>query len=281
MKQKHPVVEYGIIFLGTLLIGIAIKNIYDPVNLVTGGASGIAIIVKELFGVPLWLTNTILNVPLFITAYYMMGWQFMKRTLFATAMLSVILYLLPERAIIGDDLFLSAIFGGIITGIGTGLVFMVNCTTGGTDMLAALIQKKLPHYTTAQIMQVLDGLTVLAGASVFGIRAALYAIVSIFCLGKVTDGIIEGLKFSKQAYIISDRYQEIAQAVLERMGRGVTSLDAVGMYSGQKKQVLFCVVSRKEIVVLRQIVAEFDADAFLIVSDAREVFGEGFIESAR
>lgn len=281
MKQKHPVVEYGIILLGTLLIGIAIKNIYDPVNLVTGGASGIAIIVKEIFGVPLWLTNTILNVPLFITAYYMMGWQFMKRTLFATAMLSVILYLLPERAIIGDDLFLSAIFGGIITGIGTGLVFMVNCTTGGTDMLAALIQKKLPHYTTAQIMQVLDGLTVLAGASVFGIRAALYAIVSIFCLGKVTDGIIEGLKFSKQAYIISDHYQEIAQAVLERMGRGVTSLDAVGMYSGQKKQVLFCVVSRKEIVVLRQIVAEFDADAFLIVSDAREVFGEGFIESAR
>lgn len=281
MKQKHPVVEYGIILLGTLLIGIAIKNIYDPVNLVTGGASGIAIIVKELFGVPLWLTNTILNVPLFITAYYMMGWQFMKRTLFATAMLSVILYLLPERAIIGDDLFLSAIFGGIITGIGTGLVFMVNCTTGGTDMLAALIQKKLPHYTTAQIMQVLDGLTVLAGASVFGIRAALYAIVSIFCLGKVTDGIIEGLKFSKQAYIISDRYQEIAQAVLERMGRGVTSLEAVGMYSGQKKQVLFCVVSRKEIVVLRQIVAEFDADAFLIVSDAREVFGEGFIEAVR
>lgn len=281
MKQKHPVVEYGIILLGTLLIGIAIKNIYDPVNLVTGGASGIAIIVKELFGVPLWLTNTILNVPLFITAYYMMGWQFMKRTLFATAMLSVILYLLPERAIIGDDLFLSAIFGGIITGIGTGLVFMVNCTTGGTDMLAALIQKKLPHYTTAQIMQVLDGLTVLAGASVFGIRAALYAIVSIFCLGKVTDGIIEGLKFSKQAYIISDRYQEIAQAVLERMGRGVTSLDAVGMYSGQRKQVLFCVVSRKEIVVLRQIVAEFDADAFLIVSDAREVFGEGFIEAVR
>ncbi|MBS5283531.1 MAG: YitT family protein [Clostridiales bacterium] len=281
MKQKHPVVEYGIILLGTFLIGIAIKNIYDPVNLVTGGASGIAIIVKELFGVPLWLTNTILNVPLFITAYYMMGWQFMKRTLFATAMLSVILYLLPERAIIGNDLFLSAIFGGIITGIGTGLVFMVNCTTGGTDMLAALIQKKLPHYTTAQIMQVLDGLTVLAGASVFGIQAALYAIVSIFCLGKVTDGIIEGLKFSKQAYIISDRYREIAQAVLERMGRGVTSLDAVGMYSGQKKQVLFCVVSRKEIVVLRQIVAEFDTDAFLIVSDAREVFGEGFIEAVR
>lgn len=281
MKKMHPAADYAVITVGTFLIGFGIKNLYDPVNLVTGGASGIAIIMKELLNMPLWLTNAAVNVPLFIGAYYVMGWQFIKRTLYATAVLSAALYILPEWQLAGDDLFLSAIFGGILSGMGTGMVFLVNCTTGGTDMLAALLQKKMPHYTTARIMQVLDGLIVLAGATVFGVRTALYAVAAIFCLGKVTDGIIEGLKFSKQAYIISDYYQEIAEAVMERLGRGVTGLAGTGMYSNAEKKVLFCVVSRKEIVELRRIAAEFDPDAFLIVSDVREVFGEGFIENDR
>ena len=127
-------------------------------------------------------------------------------------------------------------------------------------------------------MQVLDGLIVVAGASVFGIRSALYALIAIFCVAKVTDGLIEGLKCSKQAYIISQHYREIAEAIMEQMGRGVTSLEARGMYSDQEKKMLFCVVSKKEIVRLKEIVAEFDSSAFVIVSDAREVFGEGFIE---
>ena len=193
-------------------------------------------------------------------------------------MLSVSLYVLPEASYLGSDLFLSALFGGIISGVGTGLVFLTSCTTGGTDLLAALIQKRLKHYTLAQIMQVLDGLIVVAGASVFGIRSALYALIAIFCVAKVTDGLIEGLKFSKQAYIISQHYREIAEAIMEQMGRGVTSLEARGMYSDQEKKMLFCVVSKKEIVRLKEIVAEFDSSAFVIVSDAREVFGEGFIE---
>ena len=145
-------------------------------------------------------------------------------------------------------------------------------------MLAALIQRKLRHYSIAQIMQVLDGMVVLLGAMVFGIRYALYALIAIYATSKVSDGILEGLKFSKQAYVISDSYQEIARAIMTRMDRGVTALDGVGMYSGQGKKVLFCVVSKKEIVTIREIVAEFDRKAFLIVTDVREVFGEGFIE---
>ena len=145
-------------------------------------------------------------------------------------------------------------------------------------MLAALLQRKFRQYSIAQIMQVLDAAVVLLGAAVFGIRYALYALIAIYAVSKVSDGLLEGLKFSKQAYIISDRYEEIAQAVMTRMERGVTAVDAVGMYSGEGKKMLFCVVSRKEIVVLREIVAEFDRRAFVIVSDVREVFGEGFIE---
>ena len=236
------------------------------------------VIAKELWSVPLWLTNTVLNIPLFAAGFFFCGWRFIKRTLFATVMLSVSLYVLPEASYLGSDLFLSALFGGIISGVGTGLVFLTSCTTGGTDLLAALIQKRLKHYTLAQIMQVLDGLIVVAGASVFGIRSALYALIAIFCVAKVTDGLIEGLKFSKQAYIISEHYREIAEAIMEQMGRGVTSIKARGMYSDQEKRMLFCVVSKKEIVRLKEIVAEFDSSAFVIVSDAREVFGEGFIE---
>lgn len=278
MKRRSTPAEYGLITAGTLLIGFAIKNIYDPVSMVTGGVSGLAIIAKELWSVPLWLTNTLLNIPLFAGGIFVMGWKFIKRTLFATVMLSVFLYVLPEGSYMGNDILLSALFGGIISGLGTGMVFLSSCTTGGTDMLAALMQKRLKHYTMAQIMQVLDGLIVLAGATVFGIPTALYALIAIFCVSKVTDGLIEGLKFSKQAYIISNQYKEIADAVMERMGRGVTSLEARGMYSNEEKKMLFCVVSKKEIVKIREIVSEFDPGAFVIVSDAREVFGEGFIE---
>ena len=278
LRKTNAAIEYGIIVLGTAIMAFAIKNIYDPVSMVTGGVSGLAIIFKEMWGVPLWLTNTLLNVPLFAAAYFIMGWKFIKRTLFATVLLSLFLYVLPVVNLTDSDMLLSALFGGILSGIGTGLLFLVGCTTGGTDMLAVLIQRAVPYYTVAQVMQVLDGMIVAAGALVFGIPAALYAMIAIFCLAKVTDGIIEGLKFSKQAYIISDQYEEVAQAVMGRKGRGVTSLEARGMYSGQEKKVLFCVVSKKELVELRQITAEFDPRAFMIVNDAREVFGEGFIE---
>lgn len=144
--------DYILIVAGTFLIGFAIKNIYDPVSMVTGGVSGLAIIAKELWSVPLWLTNTLLNIPLFAAGLFVMGWKFIKRTLFATVMLSVSLYILPEGSYMGNDILLSALFGGIISGVGTGMVFLTSCTTGGTDMLAALIQKRMKHYTLAQII---------------------------------------------------------------------------------------------------------------------------------
>ncbi|MCI8534178.1 MAG: YitT family protein [Hungatella sp.] len=278
MKKHSVYTDYLLILIGAFVMGFAIKNLYTPINLVTGGVSGIAIIMKNVSGIPLWITNTICNIPLFLAAWKMKGWQFIKRTLFATAALSVSLYVLPEKAFLTDDLVLTALFGGIVCGAGTGFVFLSQATTGGTDMLAALLQKKMRHYSIAQIMQVLDGMIVILGAAIFGIRYALYALIAIYATAKVSDGLLEGLKFSKQAYVISDYYQEIAQAIMTRMERGVTALDAVGMYSGEGKKMLFCVVSKKEIVKLREIVAEFDKKAFLIVTDVREVFGEGFIE---
>ena len=260
---KTELTCYAVIILAAFLMGFAIKNLYDPVNLVTGGVSGVAIIFKSLFDIPLWLTNTLLNIPLFLAAWRLKGWNFIKRTFIATVSLSVSLYVLPEMTIGGDDVFLSALFGGILSGVGTGILFAVHATTGGTDMLAALLHLKIRQYSVSQIMQVLDAMVVLAGASVFGLGSA---------------GILDGLNFSKLAIIISERSKEIAGSIMKNMERGVTAVKSVGMYSGTERDMLFCVVPRKEIVWLRDIVREYDKQAFLIVSDVKEVFGEGFIE---
>ena len=278
VRGKSPFRDYILILIGASIMGIAIKNIYDPIGLVTGGASGVAIILKKQFGVPLWLTNTAINIPLFAAAAKLKGWSFIKRTLLATVTLSVSLYVIPEMPFLMDDLFLTALFGGLITGAGAGIVFACQATTGGTDMLAAIIRRWLPHYTLAQILQVLDAAIVLIGAGIFGVTYALYALIAIYAVSKVSDGIIEGMKYSKVAYIISDKSEEIAAAILKELERGVTALDARGMYSGNRKDVLFCVVSRKEIAQLKELVVGHDAQAFVIVSDAREVLGEGFIE---
>ncbi len=279
MFKNRPVcVDYALIVAGAFIMGFAIKNMYDPVGLVTGGVTGIAIIVKNYTDIPLWLTNTVLNIPLFLVSWKLQGFTFIKRTAVATAALSLSLYVIPELPVAVDDMLLAGLFGGIVSGAGTGLVFLMQATTGGTDMLAALMRRKLKHYSIAQIMQVLDGLIVLAGAGVFGITSALYACIAIFMVSKVSDGILEGMKFSKQALIISDKSDEIARAILYRLDRGVTAVPAVGMYSGQERKMLFCVVSRKEIVRIRELVWEMDPKAFVIMSDVREVLGEGFIE---
>ena len=200
---KTELACYAVIIFAAFLMGFAIKNLYDPVNLVTGGVSGVAIIFKSLFDIPLWLTNTLLNIPLFLAAWRLKGWNFIKRTFIATVSLSVSLYVLPEMTIAGDDIFLSALFGGILSGVGTGILFAVHATTGGTDMLAALLHLKIRQYSVSQIMQVLDAMVVLAGASVFGLGSALYAMIAIYAVCRVSDGILDGLNFSKLAIIIS------------------------------------------------------------------------------
>lgn len=264
--------------LGTAIMAVAIKMVFDPANLVTGGVSGVGIIVKELADVPLWVTNTMLNIPLFAAAFFVKGWKFIRRTMVSTVGLSFFLFILPEINLQMDDIFLSALFGGVVSGVGTGLVFMARSTTGGTDLMAAVLQHYMRHLSVAQIMQVLDGAVVLAGAWIFGLQYALYAIIAVFVVAKMTDGILEGMKFSKLAYIISEKPDEISAAIMEGLGRGITGLDGRGMYSGNPKNVLICVVSKKEIVQVKDIVSKIDRQSFVIVTDAREVLGEGFIE---
>ena len=286
--KKLKYMDYLLIIVGTCLMAVAVISAFDKAGMVTGGFSGVAIIVKEWTeslvpgGIPLWITNMALNIPLFFLGMRIGGFQFVKKALVGELCLSFWLAVLPgcipDFNLAGNDLLLAAVYGGVIQGVGIGLVFLGQGTTGGTDMMAALIQRKMRHYSIAQIMQFIDGLVVVVGMYVFGVYKALYAIIAVYLVTKVTDGMIEGLKFSKGAYIITEKADQVSHMIINEMDRGVTGLKGVGMYSRQDKLMLFCVVNKKEIVTLKEKVDMIDPDAFVIVCDVREVHGEGFIE---
>lgn len=281
--KKPWYLEYLMIIIGTGLMATAITSCFDAAGMVTGGFSGIAIIVKAgtkgLYGngVPLWVTNLVLNVPVFILAAKIKGFSFVKKALMGDISLTVWLAVLPAWKL-SEDIFLAALYGGILQGVGIGLVFLGGGTTGGTDLLAAIIQKYMKHYSIAQVMQFVDGAVVVVGMYVFGVERALYAIIAVYLVTKVSDGIIAGLKFSKAVYIITDKPDEVSRMVMEDIDRGITGIRAKGMYSGNDKLMLFCVVGKKELVHLKEMIDEIDPKAFVIVGDAREVHGEGFIE---
>lgn len=284
IRKKNAFWDYMLIIVGTGSLAFAIQCMFDPIGLVTGGFTGLAIIVKDMTqgivpgGMPLWLTNILLNVPVFVLAYKVKGKAFVFRTAIGTFLLSAWLYVIPVIDLSQGDYFLAAIFGGALAGLGIGLILLSKSTTGGTDMVATVIQHYLKHYSIVQILQILDGLIVLIGLYVFGLYAGLYSIIAIFVSTKVSDMVMEGFKFSKAAFIITDKHEIVAKRILEDLDRGLTGLYAKGMYSGEDKCMLYCVVSPKEIVAVKEVVAEVDPHAFVIVSDAREVFGEGFLE---
>lgn len=281
--KKPWYMEYLLIIVGTALMATAITSCFDAAGLVTGGFSGIAILTKagtkSLYGngIPLWVTNLVLNIPVFLLAAKIKGVAFVKKALLGDLSLTVWLAVLPAWKLSGDFL-LVALYGGLLQGVGIGLVFLGGGTTGGTDLLAAIIQNFMRHYSIAQIMQFVDGAVVLVGMYVFGVERALYAIIAVYLVTKVSDGIIEGLKFSKSVYIITEKPDEVSRMVMEDLDRGITGISAKGMYSGQDKLMLFCVVGKKELVHLKEMIDEIDPNAFVIVGDAREVHGEGFLE---
>lgn len=178
--------------------------------------------------------------------------------------------------IVKQDYLMAALVGGLLNGTGIGLVFSQGASTGGSDLLSVLTAKILPGLSASERLILIDTLIVAAGVFIFGLEIGLYAVVAVFVTGKVSDAILDGLKFAKIAYIISDHPEEISEHILRELGRGLTGLEGQGMYSEKHKMVLMCVVSKKEAVLLKDIVKNADNEAFLILSEAKEVLGEGF-----
>jgi len=283
-KRIEAFRKYLIIVVGSFLMALAINLIYEPLGLVTGGLSGLAIVVKDITqiiwkgGVPVWLFTTIVNIPLFIVSIKILGLRTMLNVFIGTVTLIIALFIIPIYDFGFNDMLLSSVVGGAISGVGLGMVFSVSASTGGTDLLATLIHRYKRHISVPFILTFIDGAIILIGALVFGIGNALYAIIAVFISAKVSDGILEGLKFAKMAYIISDEYDKIAKEIMTTLDRGVTGLSSTGMYSNIDRKMLFCVVSKKEIVKITEIAKKIDPKSFVIVNDVREVMGEGFIE---
>jgi uncharacterized membrane-anchored protein YitT (DUF2179 family) len=276
-----------LLIIGTLLMAVAYKSIYDPAGMVTGGFSGIGIIIRQVSsqvipdGIPIWVTTTALNIPLFIAAYKIIGKRFVRQTLIGTLFLTIFLAILPATKLNSTDYLLAAVFGGAVCGIGIGMVLLSGATTGGTDMLSAVIHVYIRHHSIIRIMQILDGAIIAAGMLVFGLHVSLYAIIAIYVTSLVSDSILEGPKHARAVWIISDKYTEISAEVMHQLERGATALDANGMFSNSQKKVLLCVVAKKQVPRIKQIATEIDQRAFLIVGDVREVMGEGFVQNTQ
>ena len=273
---KKIIRSYSMITVGTFHMAIGTRLIYEPLSMVTGGFSGVGIILHSLFGIPVWATTFLLNVPLFILARKNHGREFLVKSLYAMLVFSAALALIPFTSVTEEDFLMAALLGGALHGIGLGLVFSAGSSTGGTDLLSAVLHPLFPVMRVANIMGIIDGLIVAAGMLIFGVRTALYSIVAVFVTSKIMDGVTAGMRYAKVVYIISDESRQIAEIIMGQLQRGVTALRGSGMYSGKEKQILMCVVSRREAVSMVKYVKEADHHAFVIVADAREVMGEGF-----
>lgn len=283
-RNRNRFLNGLLILVGTGLMAAAVNCVFEPMHLVTGGVTGIGIIVKEVTGniagnegIPLWVTNLVCNVPLFIFAFYLQGKRFLRRGLLSSIIFTVYLGVIPIANLPTQDALLNSLLGAVLMGTGLGLVFAVGSTTGGMDLLAILLQRRFRQFSDPQILAVLDGTVVLAGALIFGLEHALYALLAIFIVTRVSDSIMNGLKFSKAGYIISDQAMEISQQLMKELERGVTGIEMTGMHTGKHRTLLVCVVSRKQIVELKEIVFEIDPEAFVFVTDVSETVGEGFL----
>lgn len=279
--------EFLMIFVGATLLALGINWFTSPAGLVTGGISGVAIIVQELsskllgFAIPLWMTNYVLNIPLFIISIKQRGFGFAKKSLWAVTMVSFALWyteFLPKIMNPEGDLLLTAVFGGAIIGTGVGIVIKAGATTGGTDMLAAIIRYISPKMPIAKIMMMIDVVIILSGWFVFGSMKAMYAMIALVISTKVITMVLEGMHYARAAFIISEHHEEIAKEIMSKIPRGVTGINVTGKYTQENKEMLFVIVSQKEITKMRDLVKQIDEKAFVIITDVREVLGQGFIE---
>lgn len=281
MKQKIKI--YVLMTAGVVIAICGLNLFLVPNKIAAGGISGIATIIYYISAmkIPLWLSIAVLNVPLFVFGFKLVGRTFAIRTAYSLALFSALAGLIPipqPGDLFGNiDIFLGSLYGGVLMGAGIGLVVRCGGSTGGTDMAARILSSKAKNMSVGGLVFAIDFFVIAAAGIEFDPMHALYAIASLYVSSKLIDFITVGLNEAKAFYIISDKGDEIADMILKTMGRGVTSLCAKGVYSGKDRDVLLCVLKwRSEGPKLKSLVKSIDEHAFVIVADVKEVLGEGF-----
>lgn len=269
--------SYMMILIGSIVMALGIDLFLIPNKIAAGGLSGIGTVLFYLFNLPVGMTVLVMNIPLFLISWKVLGTSFGVKTLFATIALSLAIDAFSFLPAVTDDLFLSVLFGGALVGVGLGLIFKRDATTGGTDLAAAIIHKYIPFLSIGSLLLIIDAIVVVMAAAVFRqYELALYASVTIFITARVIDYIVVGINYTKAAYIISLQSDRISSRLLDELNRGVTELKGRGMFTGMDRPVLMCVLRSRDIPHLKKIVQEEDPEAFIFISDVREVLGEGF-----
>lgn len=282
--MKKPLllfVDYFIITIGTFLMAVGLVIFLEPYTIAPGGVTGLAIVIRKISGIPIDVTNLVVNIPLFIGGLIVLGKKFGIKTAYATLALSGFIRLIytffDALMLYTSDVLLVAIYGGVIMGVGIGLVFKSGGTTGGTDLAGAILHKYFPNISIAKLMMFLDLLIVFASGIVERkLETALYSTIALYILVKIADSIVENFNYAKEFIIISDKYEEIGKSIINNMQRGATVLKSQGLYTGKEKNVLLCIVSRAEVAGLKRLIQEIDENAFVTVNSVHEVMGEGF-----
>jgi uncharacterized membrane-anchored protein YitT (DUF2179 family) len=267
--------EYINVLIGSAIIALAFNVFLLPNQIASGGVSGISTILLSMFGWEPAYVQWAFNIPLFIAGVVLLGKQFGVKTLIGTLFLPFVVFLTKNIDPWTNDALLGALFGGIAVGLGLGIVFRGNGSTGGTD-LAAQIITKYTGLTLGTSVVLIDGLIVISAALVFDIERGLYALIALYVTSKTIDLVQVGFGRSKTAMIITNKQEEVRAGILNKIDRGVTKLSAYGGFTDDERPVLMCVVDQREFTKLKQLVKNLDPTAFVVVMDASEVLGEGF-----
>ena len=256
--------SYLQILLGCVIGAAAYPAFLVPNSIAPGGLTGVATILNHLFGLPVGTVSLLLNIPLFIIGYRSMGKVFAFRSLIATFLFSILIDILPIRPVSYDPL-LGTLFGGVVLGAGLGLILRGGATTGGTDMVARMVHRRLPFISVGMFLFGLDCLVVLGAAAAIGTEQALYAFINIYVCSRVIDAVMMGFSGNKACFIMTSRWEEITKRLMDEVGRGVTHLEARGAYTGRQQPVVLCVAARQEIMSVKRIVQEEDDKAFMFI----------------
>ncbi|MGI5929522.1 YitT family protein [Pseudoflavonifractor sp.] len=285
MKPKSKALtlawSYFMITLASAIYAVGFNWFYVPNEIAFGGITGVGQIINAVLPwAPIGTVVIILNIPLFILGWRLLGGHLLLSSLYAMAVSSVFIDIVNSIwTFEAMDPMLACVFGGVLMGASLGMVFQQGATTGGTDLIARLLKLKISWLPMGKLLMATDLVVIVATAIAFGsVYSALYGVVALYIAGIVMDRVLYGMDSAKVAYIISDRFQEIAAAIVNDLDRGVTILQGQGAYSGAEKKVLMCAFKQRQIVSIKRMVKELDPTAFIIVCDAHEVLGDGFRE---
>lgn len=278
MKQRYSLLDCAKMIFGSALAAIAFQFFTFPNSIVSGGVTGIAQIIRLLAGIPVGILTIVMNIPLFIIGWKRLGARSLIGSLAVMVITSVMIDGLALTNIVAtDEPMLAAVYGGVLNGVGYGLIYTTGTTSGGTDIVAKLLRRRYPYINFGTLQLALNAFVVVAFAVIFKkYDSCMYTMIEMYISSKCVNLVLYGIDVSEVCYIISDEDEKLKDAITKTMGRGVTFLRGEGAFTGREKHVILCAVKRPEITELRNLVRAVDENAFMIVSEAQDVFGKGF-----